>query len=178
MKTVPLHGAKAAGRAVLVDDEDYELVSQYKWYVQEDARKGRSRGPYAITVLKSGTPRQVTFRMHKLLTGWPETDHRDGNGLNNQRSNLRPTRDGQNQRNQRKTTNPCSSRYKGVSYDRGHAKWHAYIMLNRKRSHLGYFTEEADAARAYDTAALSAFGEYARLNLPQENQENHGDDLP
>src|SRR5580704_12477253 len=92
MKTVPLHGAKAAGRVALVDDDDYELVMQYRWRVIEN----RSGVAYACS-----SPGRTTLAMHKLITGWARTDHEDGNGLNNQRYNLRPATLQENARNSR-----------------------------------------------------------------------------
>lgn len=74
MKTVLLHGKLAAARVALVDDEDYELVSGYRWYAQvQKSPNGTTWGPYArTTVFRDG--RNVTIMMHKLITaqcsGW------------------------------------------------------------------------------------------------------------
>ena len=95
MMTVPLGGKKAAGRVALVDDEDYELVNQYRWHVREDARPGHRSGPYAGTCLPGPGGKFVFVFMHTLVTDFPKPDHIDGNGLNNQRSNLRPATAGQ-----------------------------------------------------------------------------------
>src|SRR5258708_31485541 len=75
MKTVPLHGKKAAGRVALIDDEDYALVSQYRWNVSQASRPGRDAGPYAAATRILGS-RRVSVRMHQLITGYPQTDHR------------------------------------------------------------------------------------------------------
>jgi hypothetical protein len=171
MMTVPLHGKKAAGRVALVDDEDYEIVMQYRWYVLEQIRNGRTHGPYAIAHTGHGRKNQRTILMHKLLTGWPQTDHRNHDGLDNQRSNLRPATDPQNHANERKTLTrygkPTSSRFKGVYWATQSRRWAARIRVgNGKRLHLGSFRSEIDAARAYDEAALAAWGEYACLNFP------------
>lgn len=166
MKTVPLGGKKAAGRVALVDDEDYELVMQYKWTVWEPERRGpgqRPNGPYAITNVTVGG-RQRSVRMHKMLTGWPLTDHIDHDGLNNQRSNLRPATWGENARNARPRQG-CSSQYKGVSQAR-RGLWVAYIDLDGCRSDLGYFVSETEAACAYDAAARELHGEFACTNFP------------
>jgi len=84
MKTVPLHGKKAAGRVARVNDEDYDLVMQYRWRVHDpDPRPGRRRnGPYAVT----SVGRSGVLRMHCLIMGVNGVDHRDHDGLNNQRS--------------------------------------------------------------------------------------------
>ena len=172
MKTVPLHGKKAAGRVALVDDEDYDLVMQFRWYVLEPIRHGHTGGPYAIARTGHGRKNNPMVLMHKLLTGWPQTDHRNHDGLDNQRSNLRPATNLQNHANERKPLSyggkPTSSRYKGVSWAPRQRRWVARIRVgNGKRLNLGSFKSEIDAARAYDEAALAASGEYACLNFPQ-----------
>lgn len=164
MKTVPLRGKKAAGRVVIVDDGDYDLVMQHKWYVKETKRPRRSDGPYAMTGIYRADGRHTTITMHKLLTGWPRTDHIDHNGLNNQRSNLRPATTSQNGANRRAVLGH-SSQYKGVRWYEPRRKWLAFIGNNGKTRHLGYFADEQDAARAYDAAARDIYGEYACPNF-------------
>jgi hypothetical protein len=93
-------------------------------------------------------------------------DHKDGNGLNNTRSNLRPCTQGQNNMNQRKRKN-ATSRFKGVTWSAADEKWKACITANHVQHHLGYFCDEEEAARAYDKAARSLHGEFARLNFPE-----------
>jgi len=166
MRTVPLRGKLAAGRVALIDDEDWDLVSQYQWNVLEMFRAGRVNGPYARA--KSG-PQQIL--MHNLITGWPRVDHIDFNGLNNQRSNLRPATALQNKANQRPRLDSVSSAFKGVSWQQrpGRAgRWIARIMVDGHRRTIGRFLDEEAAARAYDAAALAAWGEYAWLNFPDD----------
>ena len=163
MMTVPLHGRIAAGRVALVDDEDYELVMQYRWNVFEETRNGLLHGPYAITSRTvAGKPRNM--RMHQLLTDWPRTDHINHDGLDNQRHNLRPATGAQNQWNARSGSG--TSKYKGVNWDRRYGKWRAVIRPAGRQQHLGYFASEEAAARAYDAAALEIGGEYAYINFP------------
>lgn len=108
--------------------------------------------------------------LHRLITLAPrgvQVDHRDGDGLNNQLSNLRFATSQQNQCNQRKQLG-TSSRFKGVVWHKGGNKWMAQTKVFGRRMYLGLHETEEDAARAYDRAALEYFGEFARLNFPQE----------
>jgi hypothetical protein len=116
VRIVPLGGAKARGRVALVDDDDFALVSAYSWHVLEKIIPGRgANGPYAAST-KVEDGKYKTILMHKLLTGWPRTDHADHDGLNNQRYNLRQASSTQNGRNQRKQAVRRSSQYKGVCW--------------------------------------------------------------
>lgn len=91
------------------------------------------------------------------------TDHKDGDGLNNQRSNLRVCTIQQNNRNQRPRKG-CSSSYKGVCYHKQIKRWRAYIDVDRKRINLGCYGDELSAAKAYNQEAQNLFGEFAKLN--------------
>jgi hypothetical protein len=161
VKTVPLHGKKAAGRVALVDDEDYDLVMRHRWWVWEIPEK--NQGPYAMARIGEGrgAPRGS---MHRLITGWPLTDHENHDGLDNRRGNLRPATHQQNLCNQRPIRRR-SSRYKGVQPRDG--RWAAKIKVNGKQLYLGRYDDEMDAALAYDTAARSHFGEFACPNFPE-----------
>ncbi len=139
-----------------VDDEDYERVAAIKWC----AVKSRDR-MYAHAFRVEG---HVCIRMHRFILRCAEDiDHQDRNGLNNQKSNFRPANDSQNQANRHKSIG-TSSRFKGVTRSRN-KKWQAYITANQKFIYLGVFAEEADAAMAYNLAAVEHFGEFARLNV-------------
>jgi AP2 domain len=165
---VPLYGKKAKGRVALVDPEDYDLVMQYRWHVDEYERpsRGTKHGPYAKTETRGPKPHAL-IRMHTLITGWTLVDHQDHNGLNNRRSNLRDATGTLNAANQHKRSRPTSSRYKGVTWDKRDRKWRAQIKDGPRYRSIGYFRNEEDAARAYDAAALAAWGEFAFLNFPE-----------
>lgn len=93
-------------------------------------------------------------------------DHIDGNGLNNQRSNLRLATHGQNMMNRRKHVNNTSG-YTGVCWDKGAEKWRATLSYRGKTLHIGRFQEPADAALARDKLARELHGEFAQLNFPE-----------
>jgi hypothetical protein len=101
--------------------------------------------------------------MHKLLIpGVSRIDHRNRDGLDNRRENLRPATQSQNMANSR--SRPGSSLFKGVSWIRRDRRWYASIMFNYRSISLGNYVSEIEAAKAYNAAAIRLFGEYARLN--------------
>lgn len=155
----------------LVDDEDYEELSSHKWYILQE-----NHTAYAVTNIKRNDKR-TSLRMHRLIMGEPESmdvDHEDGNGLNNQRYNLRICTSSQNKMNQRKTRG--SSQYKGVSLYKKTNQWRAMITKDGKFYFLGYRDSEIEAAKLYDDAALKYFGNFANLNFPKEIQDDNKQD--
>lgn len=102
-------------------------------------------------------------KMHKfIMPDGPEVDHRNGNALDNRRSNLRYASHSQNQGNSA-LSSLSSTGYKGVTYRRG--RWCARIGSFGKRVNLGHFPNPIEAAIAYNTAALKRWGKFARLNI-------------
>lgn len=98
-----------------------------------------------------------------------ETDHVNGNRLDNRRENLRICSKFDNMRNRGKQANNTAG-YKGVFYSIRARRWRAQIRVKGKSIHLGLFDETVDAAKAYNIAALAYFGEFAHLNeIPGEN---------
>lgn len=149
------------GKYAIIDSEDFSAVECYKW--------NYSNSGYAKTAVPHPTikGRQSYLYMHTLLMSTPKgmhVDHKDGNSLNNQRSNLRLCSHADNMRNSKIPKNNTSG-YKGVGFLKRSGRWNACIYFMNKRIHIGNYTNKDDAARAYDTKATELYGEFARLNF-------------
>jgi len=160
------------GYVALVDDEDYERVSQHKWCARIARRKdGSIQGVYAVHTTKTsrsnGKRKTTNHFLHKFILGSDETsevDHRDNDGLNNQRYNLRKATKSDNQHNTRKQINNTSG-YKGVYWHKRDKAWRAMVGMNSKLIYLGTYSTPEQAAAAYDEAARRLFGEFAKTNF-------------
>lgn len=158
-KQIPL----TQGKVALVDDADFERLNQWKWRSEKRGRTFRA----IRTAYSPETMKRKTVLMHRQIlkaTSRQEIDHRNGNGLDNRKQNLRFCTHYQNLGNARKRKN-CSSKYKGVSWCKRTQKWLSQIMHNYKNIHLGSFDSEIKAAKAYNKAAIKYFGEFACLNF-------------
>lgn len=155
MKIIPI----TKGYSVTVDDEDFEFLSQWKWH----AFPGASGKVYAArNSLPNFEGKRTHIFMHRVIANTPsdmDTDHRDGDGLNNRRKNLRTATRAQNMWN--RAPNKCgTSRHKGVSWHKQHGKWIANIQVNKKRHFIGLFRDEDEAAKAYAERAAIEFGTF------------------
>ena len=161
MTEVPL----TQGKVAFIDDEDAERVLALKWQFLKPG-KGKYTGYARHLQLIGGKMRAIL--MHRFILGLHqcalEVDHKDGNGLNNTRANLRLATRSQNASNirYRKTS---KTGYRGVRVSR--KRFEACIKVNGCPRYLGKFDDPAAAARAYDNAAREHFGEFAVLNFPE-----------
>ena len=149
----------------LVDDEDYEWLSQFKWYLLTSGVHTKLK--YAFTKSKNDY-KAGAVAMHRLIMNAAKgqiVDHKDRDGLNNQRSNLRFASATQNQHN-RPGSPLSSSKYKGVYWSDENNGWVASISVDYKNLVLGTFNVEEEAALAYDRKAREVQGEFAFLNFP------------
>lgn len=161
VKQVPL----TQGKVALVDDEDFDRVMTLKWCVY----RGGKDSPrwYAKHDFWNGGD-QYSELMHRFILGdysSPDIDHKDKDGLNNQKENLRPATRSQNNANSRLRSDNTSG-YKGVSWHAQRGKWASWIWANGMGVYLGIFVSPIDAAKAYDRAAKEWFGDFASVNFP------------
>jgi len=149
---------------ILLDEQDAYLLEKYRWTALKSASRTTR---YARVSLVKGQEETAGLSMHNLIMNPPKgmfVDHKDGNGLNNQRENLRICTRAQNGQNKGKPRIATSSQYIGVS--RWHDRWLAQITLAFGHMHLGVYDTELEAALARDIAAKDFYGEFARLNNP------------
>jgi hypothetical protein len=148
----------------IVDTRDYYWLNSYKWIVYGNGTK-----LYATRSKLIGPKKTAIVSMHREMMGQPKgliVDHRNRNGLDNRRDNLRLATQSQNACNRSKIGVKTSSRYIGVSFQKRGGKWRAVIRVRGKKTWLGSFDWEIEAAKAYDTAARKYNGEFASLNFP------------
>ena len=157
------------GYETVVDDMDYPRLASYRWKILRAGKK-----IYAVRTVKTPGSRinDLTLLVHReIMPGGVRTDRIDGNGLNNQRVNLRHATASENAANSPLIVRG-TSRYKGVYWNKKDRRWQAQIGNGRSESsgftktkYLGQFTSEYDAALAYDSATRQRFGAYAVLNF-------------
>jgi len=166
-KLIPLTQDKYA----IVDAEDYEQLRQYKWY----AKKGYSTyyAGRGVRVYEDGRYEGVKQKlMHRLITNAPAgmlVDHRNHNGLDNRRENMRVCTREQNSHNQRPYRG-SSCGYKGVTLHKRDGVFEVNIRYKGNLNYIGRFKDADDAARAYDKKAKELFGEFAYLNFPGDRR--------
>lgn len=135
------------GKVALVDDEDYPELSKYRWCAHKDGNTY-----YAMRHSPTINGKRHTILMHVVISGTPkgmETDHINGNGLDNRRENLRVVTRRENTQNRH---SPKSSKYPGVTWHKQRGKWMAYINVGSKQHYLGLYENEETAGIVYAMA--------------------------
>jgi hypothetical protein len=158
------------GQIAIVDPDDYERLSKYKWSASEHGKTW-----YAVRreYLKD-TKKERCIYMHREVIEIPQgmvVDHINRSGVDNRKRNLRAATCSQNNFNKGKRRVKCRSKYMGVSRRKPLEKWRASITVNGKWMHLGYFDSEVEAAKVYDAAAQKYHGEFAALNFEESRKE-------
>jgi hypothetical protein len=180
MKLIPLYKKDKIINYALVDDKDFNWLNQHKWTISISGKRNSKNKikKYAITILhKNGWHKKML--MHRLIYEKynlvPEKyllDHKDGNGFNNQKENLRICTTSQNMQNKMKSELALTSQYKGVYFCPSNKLWRSRIKSNYKEIVIGHFKEEKDAAIAYDIKAKELFGEFSRCNFKDGEIDN------
>ncbi|MBN3757254.1 Fis family transcriptional regulator [Paraburkholderia sp. Tr-20389] len=157
MREIPL----TKGLVALVDDEDFEWLSQFKWHADHEGYACR-KAAHPIKVGKS-----TTIFMHRELLGLEfgdsrKGDHKNGYRTDNRRENIRIATAGQNRSNSRLAANNTSG-FKGVSWSKADKCWYAQIRIGGKRKYLGGFKAPEEAHAAYCKAAQELNGEFANF---------------
>lgn len=159
MKKIIVESKKHGTKEILVDDEDFEPLSKIRWNVVDHSHTFYARAHKTI----NGKHSKIYMHRH-LLNAHGRTnvvDHKDHNGLNNQKDNIRICTQSENLKNRTPRKNG-SSKYLGVG--RHYKTWRAFIMVDGKYKSLGVFDTEECAAAAYDEAALLYHKDFANIN--------------
>jgi AP2 domain. len=167
------------GQVVLVDDEDFGFLNRFTWSLRKCADRH-----YVVTAKRIGDKYHATY-MHRMILNAPPflvVDHANGNTLDNRKENLRVCTQTENSYNRKPTT---GYQYKGVQKVKStgtkrprRRRFIASIFYKGKPINLGYYETEEDAARAYDKKAKELFGEFARLNFPEQENIQLSNTLP
>ena len=153
------------GKSAIVDDNDYDRLAQFKW----SALRGSRTRWYAVRWSATVNGKRHRIYMHREVLGIVdglECDHKEGVGLDNRKSNLRPATHGQNQRNKGMLPSNTSG-YIGVYFRKSSNKWFAQIKYNGQIAYLGAYITKEEAAAARDAKALELHGEFAVLNFKE-----------
>jgi hypothetical protein len=152
------------GQYTIIDPEDWLAVSQHKWYADLARLAWYARRDTEFSRDGNKRYKKAQF-LHSFISGFERTDRINNHSLDNRRANLRPAA-GKNLYNKH-AYRGGSSKFKGVSWD----KWNVSLNINGVQYSMGHFTDEEDAARAYDEAARKHHGTYGQYNFPEPGEQ-------
>ena len=166
MKKINISTKTFPNKFAIVNDENFEYLNQWKWHIDNGyaCRKEYLKGEDG----KFDSSKYRYIYMHNLIIDCPKDkiiDHKNFNGLDNRKSNLRIATWQQNMQNRR--TKKGSSGFKGVFFSsdgKRRKRWSASLVIKHKNINLGRFLTKEEAALAYNEAAKQYFGEFAYLN--------------
>lgn len=166
MDRLIIYSKKHGNKIVYFDECDFELVLPYRWSL---IKIDDCFYAHAWTQDDKGKPRII--KMHRLILGFPQykIDHKDGDGLNNRRANLRGYEGGQNKMNSKIPKNNTSG-FKGVTFISKKMLWVVHIGFEGKSIKGGRFKNKYKAALRYNELAIKYFGEFANLNILTEEE--------
>jgi hypothetical protein len=160
-KGKPVGAKQCEDRYAIIDPDDYPKLCRYDWLLKE----GKNTCYAWRMTFEKGEKLNIIYMHREIMQAAPGTivDHKNCDGLNNTKRNLRFASRSQNRSNSKQKNS--SSKYKGIRHYKKSNKWAAQITHNGKTLYLGYFDNEIDAAKAYDAAAKIYHGEFAKLNF-------------
>jgi len=157
MRTIKL----TQNKHTLVDDEDFEVLSKYKWCYH---KKKTDYTGYAVRSVRISRNKIETITLHSCVLNIPigmVVDHINRDGLDNRKENLRIATVSQNAFN-RKLSKNNKSGYKGVSWNKGSKKWQVFIIEGGKNRNLGSYDKVEDAAKVYNDFSIQLHKEFYR----------------
>lgn len=161
MKKIDISTKKYPNKFALVDNEDFEYLNQFKWYYDNS-------GKYAMRRFYYKDKKSKIISMHRFIMKPPKDkliDHKNMDGLDNRKSNLRICGKRENAINTALRKNNKSG-YTGVHHNtKSTPPWRVNLKENGKQVCVGYFYDVKEAAKAYNEKAKELYGEYARLNI-------------
>lgn len=150
MQEIALSGRLGSGRVAIVDDEDYDRLARFRWWLQ--------RG-YAVRH-PAGAKSGLLLGMHRDVMGLgygdpEEVDHRRGDTLDNRKANLRICTTAENQQNRQ--SGYGTSGFRGVYWNAARQLWQAQVKHMGRTTCAGRFTDELEAARAAQALRIEMF---------------------
>jgi hypothetical protein len=153
------------GKYAIVDPEDFDWLSQYKWHCTNYGYAARK----IPKKLRKGCEQSIM--MHRELCPVPDgmwVDHINRKRNDNRKSNLRPATRQQNIWNSRQNRTKLKTPFTGIHWNKNRQKWQVQLYVNGRQRGFGYYAHETEAAKAYDEVARKYRGEFALLNFPDE----------